>query len=153
MRAKPRFIHGRDAGRRANPVWVCASPGCEVHHKGTRDADGKLKGPAACIACGRMSFEYFPSTGEANRWAALRLQEKVGSITGLRRQVRFPLMTIDPNGLRAHVADAVIDFVYFIEGAEILEDAKPSNKPDPLAALKFKWVAAQYGREVRIYAS
>lgn len=150
MRAKPRFIHGRDAGRRANPVWVCASPGCEVHHKGTRDADGKLKGPAACIACGRMSFEYFPSTGEANQWAALRLQEKVGSITGLRRQVRFPLMAVAPNGLQVRVAEYIADYVYFRDGREIIADHKPMAKADPLALLKLKWMAAQ-GNPVHIH--
>lgn len=137
----------------AIPVYVCSRPGCEVHHPARRDDKGKWTAPHHCLGCSGMAFDRFPSTGEANRWAALRLQENVGIITNLRRQVKYPLMTIAPNGLQVWVADYIADFVYVRDGKEIVEDSKPRNGIDPTAALKLRWMAAQRGEEVLITTS
>ncbi len=150
----PRFrrLRGSAVARSTKAVWVCARPDCEVHNKPSKNPlTGKLEKPATCIACGGMAFDYFQTTGEAARWAELRLQEKIGAINGLRRQVRFPLYTIDPNNMKVEVAIYVADFVWLEEGREIVEDYKPRGGVDPLAALKLKWMAAQRGVPVSIY--
>jgi len=40
----------------------------------------------------------FHSKGEANRWLDLKLMERAGEITDLRRQVPFKLLAWTPNG-------------------------------------------------------
>jgi hypothetical protein len=61
----------------------------------------------------------FDSAKEARRWNELRMLEKAGTITGLRRQIRFPL---EVNG--EHVCWYVSDFLYQHGGKEIVEDVK-----------------------------
>jgi hypothetical protein len=138
-------IHGR--ANKAVPVWVCSRPGCEVHHRGAYDAKvGKIVGPAACIDCGGLAFDRFDSIAEANGWASLRVQEKRGVITGLRRQVRYPLFAPSPSGLPVQVATYVADYVYIRDGQQVIGDKKPSADPrrqDPVAALKLRWMEAQ----------
>jgi hypothetical protein len=130
-------------GGAPKPVWVCSRPDCETHHN-------QKQKPETCLRCGGMAFDYFASTSEAQRWAALRLQEKVGVISGLRRQVSIPLMTTAPNGLAVQVATYRADFVYDRDGAHVIEDRKPRSGMDPLAELKIKWVEAQTGQSVLI---
>ena len=148
-------LHGSDAGKKAQPIYVCSRPSCEVHHKAikvkTPKGEDKWSPPAKCLGCGGLAFEFFASTTEANRWAALRLQEKAGLISKLRRQVRYPLMTIAPNGLQVKVAEYIADHVFIRDGKEVREDVKPRSGIDPVAALKLRWMAAQYGEEVAIY--
>jgi hypothetical protein len=136
----------------AQPIWVCANMKCEVHHKAVfNKVTHHWDQPDKCLGCGGMAFTFFQSQGEANRWASLRLLEKVGKITKLRRQVRYGLFAIAPNGLQQHVADYIADYVYDRDGEEVIEDCKPSAGPDPVAKLKLKWMAAQRGKPVTIY--
>ena len=149
---KRRFLAGRYAMAVAQPIYVCSAPNCEVHHKAIKDGTHWLQ-PDHCIGCGGMAFMFFQTNGEAQRYASLRLQEKTGRVRDLKRQVRFGLFTIAPNGLQVHVADYIADFVYTIiaTGEEIVEDVKPKGGIDPVAALKLKWRAAQRGKPVAIY--
>lgn len=147
----------------AKPIWVCSRPGCEVHHPAVQDREThKWKQPDKCLGCGGMAFDFFQSKGEADRWASLRMLEKVGKIRNLRRQVRFGLFAIAPNGLQQHVADYIADYVYERWGdgdrndppgwEEVIEDCKPGrDKIDPTAKLKLKWMAVQRGKPVTIY--
>lgn len=158
-------LSGVDAAREAQPIYVCSRPHCEVHHKAIRHVEtvivdartGKTRekltwrAPAKCMGCGGLAFEFFASTVEANRWAALRLMERAGLISKLRRQVRYPLMTVAPNGLQIKVAEYIADHVFIRDGKEIIEDVKPRSGMDPVAALKLRWMAAQRGSEVAIY--
>lgn len=146
-----RIRHGT-AGFEATPVFVCANMKCELHHRGVK-VDGKWRQPDHCLSCKGMVFDRFSSIGEANRWAALRLQEKIGAIKGLRRQVRFPLMTMAPNGLLVKVAEYWADFVYLRDDKEVVEDSKAQNGMDDVAALKLRWMAAQRGEEVLVTTS
>lgn len=61
----------------------------------------------------------FHSKREARRWGELRLLERAGVISELRRQVCYELAV---NG--THVCDYYADFVYVEQGREIVEDAK-----------------------------
>jgi hypothetical protein len=86
----------------------------------------------------------FASTGEAKRWGELKLLEKAGAISGLQRQVKFPL-NAQGGGLLGH---AILDFVYVEDGKRVLEDFK--GVTTALAHWKLNHVSHQYGIDVRI---
>lgn len=64
----------------------------------------------------------FDSKAELSRWNLLRLMERAGEISGLRRQVRFPLFGAG----NVHICDYIADFVYHRGTAEsqVVEDVK-----------------------------
>ena len=86
----------------------------------------------------------FDSKGEGKRWLDLQLLATDGRITGLERQVRFPL-EVDGQRSGCYVAD----FVYFRGSERIVEDVK--GMKTPLYKWKSKHFAAQYGREISEY--
>lgn len=61
----------------------------------------------------------FDSNREFDRWAQLRILERAGLISALKRQVPYP---IEINGVK--VCTYVADFVYIELGQKIVEDAK-----------------------------
>lgn len=64
--------------------------------------------------------ETFDSKLEAGRWQVLRLMERAGEISDLRRQVRFPLLV---QGIE--IGHYTADFVYSDQtGKRVIEDAK-----------------------------
>lgn len=67
----------------------------------------------------------FPSKREARRWEQLKLQQAMGLIRGLRRQVPFPIWVVDlESGEIVTVARYFADFVYERDGRQVVEDAK-----------------------------
>lgn len=79
----------------------------------------------------------FDSMKEANRWGQLKLMERAGRISNLRRQVRFCLIpeqrmpdTLGPRGGRrkGKIIEKgcyyVADFVYEENGRTVVEDTK-----------------------------
>lgn len=79
----------------------------------------------------------FDSKKEARRWQELKILEKAGKISNLRRQVKFVLIPtqrgpeeIGPKGGRKpgkvleKELDYVADFVYEEDGEKIVEDVK-----------------------------
>jgi hypothetical protein len=134
--AKPIRIMGGKHGAAllAKPVYICK--GCGVWHE-------QPKPPVQCISCGRLDFWRFESKTEGKRWATLLMLEKRGVISGLERQVRFPLYAYGPRGERVEVAFYLADFVYWRDPeTRVIEDTKPDAGADRLAALKLKWMAA-----------
>ena len=116
----------------------------------------------------------FDSKREARRWQELKLLERAGKISDLRRQVAFPLyaaiiMSSDdspfqegetlsapimirsagyPNGRQAKY---VADFVYVENGKRVIEDVKGGKATDtPLSRLKRAIVEAQEGVRIRL---
>ena len=64
----------------------------------------------------------FDSRKEYNRWCNLKLLERAGKISGLKRQVRYELIP-KQDGERA--CYYVADFVYFdSDGKQVVEDCK-----------------------------
>ncbi len=61
----------------------------------------------------------FDSTTEYKRFLDLRLLERAGEISDLRRQVRYSL---DIGGI--HISAYIADFVYIQDGKEVVEDSK-----------------------------
>ena len=78
----------------------------------------------------------FASKLEGRRYQQLKLMERAGVITRLRRQVEFPLKA----GLSV-IGKYVADFVYYRFEDEVIEDAK--GVLTPLCRWKLKHMAAQ----------
>lgn len=139
---------GYDIGRKAIVVYVCCGCGLWVE----RPNAGAIKGPPTqCQGCGRMDFDRFDSKGEAMRWAALRLSQRAGTIADLRRQVRYPLLTVDDRtGKPVKFAEYIADFVYRDTSTNevVIEDSKGSAI-SPEAELKLR-VMEHSGRTVTL---
>lgn len=75
----------------------------------------------------RAGDEVFDSRHEYNRWCELRLLERAGQITDLKRQVRFELV---PKQEGERPVYYVADFVYIRDGQKVVEDAKGFKTPD-----------------------
>ena len=68
----------------------------------------------------------FASQKEARRFCELRLLERAGAVTDLRRQVKFeliPAQRIDGK-VAERACSYVADFVYMENGQQVVEDAK-----------------------------
>jgi len=85
--------------------------------------------------------ERFDSKKEAHRWLQLKMEEKAGRITKLRRQVPFSLSV---NG--EHIGKYVADFVYVRNKERIIEDSKGCRTE--LYVMKRKLMLACHGIEV-----
>jgi hypothetical protein len=85
----------------------------------------------------------FDSERELDRWAQLRIMERAGLISGLRRQVKYPLRV---EGVLIGVY--IADFVYADTAGDIVvEDAKGVRTAVYL--LKKKLVLALYGVAIK----
>ena len=74
------------------------------------------------------------SIREYERWRSLKLLEKAGMITELRRQVSFPLKVGE-----VAICRYVADFTYLRDGEVVVEDVKPDfTKMSPRAMKAFK---------------
>lgn len=80
----------------------------------------------------------FASQKEAARWSALKLLERCGNISDLKRQVRFAL---DVNGIP--ICHYVCDATYVQDGKLIVEDTKGVLTPE--YKLKAKLMFAVHG--------
>ena len=65
--------------------------------------------------------QVFDSRKEYNRWGVLRLLERGGKISDLKRQVSFELIP-KQNGERA--CSYIADFTYWKDGQYVVEDCK-----------------------------
>ena len=89
----------------------------------------------------------FDSKREAARWSELNLLVRAGEITGLERQVRFPLTV---NGVT--VAHYVADYVYRDhQDRRVVEDVKSEiTRKDPTYRLKAKLMAVLHQQIVEV---
>ena len=105
---------------------------------------------------GRL-VERYDSIKEYERWGELRLLEKAGSISGLKKQVPlvvYPAFT-DGKGRKHRAVTYKADFVYMENGREVVEDVKAydENKGRYLttAAFNLKWKMLQGQYPERIF--
>ena len=85
------------------------------------------------------------SRKEARRWSLLQLAEHAGTITDLRRQVRYDLH-VGGVKLWAYVAD----FVYVQDGETVVEDVKsPPTRANAVYRAKRKHMQLEYGITIR----
>lgn len=84
----------------------------------------------------------FDSKLELRRWNELKLLERAGEISELKRQVRIPLIEASKYGREiAYIAD----FSYRENGKTVVEDTKSEATRTPLYRLKKRLVAEKYG--------
>lgn len=74
----------------------------------------------------------FDSKHELKRWQELKLLEKAGEISDLRRQVKFELIPAQRiNGkIVERSCTYIADFVYIYKGSVVVEDAKGFKTPE-----------------------
>lgn len=73
----------------------------------------------------------FDSKREYERWCELKLLQRAGNISGLKRQVRYNLVPIQrAKGRSERAIDYIADFVYSKEGNTIVEDVKGKRTPE-----------------------
>ena len=65
--------------------------------------------------------QVFDSVKEFHRWGCLRVLERAGEITDLKRQVKFELIP-KQNGERS--CSYIADFTYYMDGKLVVEDCK-----------------------------
>lgn len=100
-----------------------------------------------CVADGQT----FDSRREADYWLLLKAREQLGEITGLRRQVRFPLCCPDPlkPAMTFVVSYYVSDFVYetynAVQDRNIMHVIDAKGVRTQLYRLKRKWLELQTG--------
>ena len=87
----------------------------------------------------------FDSKREAARWRELRLLERAGEISDLRRQVRYELVPKLPG---ERPVDYIADFVYRDKnGNEVVEDVKGVRTP--VYVIKRKLMLWRHGIRIR----
>jgi hypothetical protein len=91
--------------------------------------DSDLESPPKKSKLGNKKVEIgdqkFRSKREANRWLDLMALVKSGRVENLRREVPFVLApAIKINGRTKPALRYYADFVYLLDGAEIVEDCK-----------------------------
>lgn len=96
----------------------------------------------------------FDSKKEFARWCELRLLERAGRISKLRRQVKFVLIPAQYDGLKKLEADVsyIADFVYKDEsGNEIVEDTKGYKRGAgyQLFVIKRKLMLQKFGIRIK----
>jgi hypothetical protein len=84
----------------------------------------------------------FDSKREYDRWCQLRVCERAGLISNLRRQVRYPLVV---NGVK--IATYAADMVYEQGGATVVEDVKAIRTQAYI--LKRKLMLALHGIDIK----
>lgn len=92
----------------------------------------------------------FDSRKEANRFYQLRLMERAGEISNLRRQVEYELIPAQktPAGRSVRPVKYVADFVYDDHGKTVVEDVKGVKTRE--FKLKSKLMLWRYGIVVEI---
>ena len=95
----------------------------------------------------------FDSKREYARWCELKLLERAGKISDLRRQIQFELIPGAyeiQNGRRVCVERPVkyiADFVYYEKGQRIVEDCK--GQRTQMYIIKRKLMLNRYGIKIR----
>lgn len=91
----------------------------------------------------------FDSRAEAKRWAELKIMEKAGQVSQLRRQVPFVLIppTDRPSGGKERECSYIADFVYTRrDGVRVCEDVKGTKTPEYI--IKRKLMLQVHGIEI-----
>ena len=104
---------------------------------------------------GKIS-DKFDSEKEYQRWAQLRLLERSGKISGLKKQVPIPIFEefSGSDGKKHRAIQYKADFVYIEDGKEIVEDVKGFDRKSgkylmtETFRLKWKLLIATYPEKV-----
>lgn len=93
----------------------------------------------------------FDSRKEAKRWQELRLLEKAGAISELKRQVKFELIPAQKDPVTGKVIERactyIADFCYVEDGETVTEDTKGFRTE--AYRIKRKLMLQKYGIRIR----
>ena len=89
--------------------------------------------------------QVFDSVKEFHRWGCLRLLERAGKISGLKRQVKYELI---PKQEGERACTYIADFTYYEDGKLIVEDCKGCQTE--VFKLKKKLMLWVHGIRIRI---
>lgn len=138
--------------------------GLEIPNKFDKQGN-PVKLPLVKVAekCG-IDGEFFRSKKEAARYVELRRAEASGIVRNLKRNPRFILHTVNPQGLKVAISEYTGDYEYdetldpkmlavrlFDQAAgdqHVIEEAKGFPTKD--WELRRKWVEAEYGIRIRV---
>lgn len=163
MRKKRKHrLSGRQLGALARRVWVCEK--CECFHYSQPFACDNLVTDDAQVSgrpkpCNHTTFLHFPSTGEARRYAELRLLERAKEIRDLRvhpsfqlHAVAFPVRTVHGHIERTKLGRCDLDFSYVDcnTGKEVYEDYKGGGGVTALSRWKHLHCEAEHGIKINI---
>jgi hypothetical protein len=85
----------------------------------------------------------FQSKHEMNEWLKFRCLERAGTITNLRRQVRYPLHGVTPKGERIRITEYRADIVCEdLQGRTCIYDPK-GQRTERYSMIK-KWFEVEY---------
>lgn len=91
----------------------------------------------------------FDSKREARHWQELRLRERAGEISGLRRQVPFVLaQSVVLSGRKKPALRWIADFVYVENGVQVVADSK--GVETDTFRIKRHLMAAVHGVEIKL---
>ena len=95
--------------------------------------------------------EKFDSAKEFRRWGVLRLLQRAGKITNLRRQVKFSLIPKKKGEYRTEQECSYIaDFTYEKDGKLVVEDVKsPITRKNPEYIIKRKLMLYKYDISIK----
>ena len=100
-----------------------------------------------------MDGEKYDSQKEARRHAELKLLERAGEISNLRRQVPYELIPNQYNGkkLIERKVEYIADFVYHDNktGEDVVEDTKSKATKTPVYIVKRKLLLFRYGIKIK----
>lgn len=90
----------------------------------------------------------FDSIKESNRYIQLRQMEKLGVISNLQRQVKYELQpSFNFEGTTIRSINYIADFVYELDGQEVIEDVKGVRTKEYL--LKKKMFIYKYKKNIK----
>lgn len=97
----------------------------------------------------KVDGETFDSVKEYSRWCELKLLERAGEITELRRQVKFVLIPTqrEDGKVIEREASYIADFVYRENGELVVEDVKGFKTPEYV--LKRKLMLFRFGYKIK----
>ena len=92
----------------------------------------------------------FDSKKEANRYAELKIFEKIGKISNLKLQPKFEIVPTVKWDKTLRARFYLADFEYMQDGKLIIEDVKsPITQKHPLYTLKRQLFLNQYGNKYK----
>ena len=93
----------------------------------------------------------FDSAKEATVYQQLRIRQRIGEISELRRQVEFPLFASQrATGILMIVSKYIADFMYLEDGQRVIVDVKSDiTRKNQVYALKKAWLLAQDGIQIQ----
>lgn len=147
-------VSGAQVGKRSHKTI-----GCESCNFATIPAvSPTLKTGSQCPSCKAAKVRVFDSKAEHQRACELQMLARVGKVSDIKYQPRFPLHVVSPEGKKVKIYTYVSDFEYTDltkpEKPIVIEDVKGYNRGKyivtDVAMMKIKHFEVEYGKKIEI---